>query len=246
MQETWVWFLGWKDPLEDGMVIHSSILAWRALWTEEPGGLQAIGLQRVVHDWATKHSPVGVSDMLTSSLGNFKVHLLCSCWDLSFVVCINKFFAACFQDSQVALVVNNLPANAGDTETQVWSSGQEVPLEENMATHSRFLGSRILWTEETGGLQSVGRWTWLKRLGTHAASPSASAGHHGCCHRVLPPWCKKLDKRRFLSLNSKCLCPLSTKLKWKRERDLPICFWVYYIGSKAIFSNILISYRVFN
>ena len=39
MQETWVQSLGWEDPLEEGMATHSSILAWRAPWTEEPGGL---------------------------------------------------------------------------------------------------------------------------------------------------------------------------------------------------------------
>ena len=39
--------LGWEDPLEEGMAVHSSILAWRVLWTEEPGGLQSIGSQRV-------------------------------------------------------------------------------------------------------------------------------------------------------------------------------------------------------
>ena len=41
---------GWKDPLEEGMETHSSILAWRIPWTEEPGCLQSIGLQRVGHD----------------------------------------------------------------------------------------------------------------------------------------------------------------------------------------------------
>ena len=43
VQETWVQPLGWKDPLEKGMTTHSSILAWRILWTEEPGGLQSWG-----------------------------------------------------------------------------------------------------------------------------------------------------------------------------------------------------------
>ena len=42
--------LGREDPLEEGVATHSSILAWRFLWTEEPGGLQSIGLQRVRHD----------------------------------------------------------------------------------------------------------------------------------------------------------------------------------------------------
>ena len=56
MQETWVRFLAWKDPLKKGMATHSSILAWRIPWTEEPGGLQSTGSQRVGHDWATSFS----------------------------------------------------------------------------------------------------------------------------------------------------------------------------------------------
>ena len=58
MQETWVmWvrFLGQEDLLGKGMATHSSILAWRIPWTEEPGGLQSMGSQRVRHNWATKH-----------------------------------------------------------------------------------------------------------------------------------------------------------------------------------------------
>ena len=50
MWETWVRFLSWEDPLDEGMATHSSILAWRILWTEEPGRLQSTGLQRVGHD----------------------------------------------------------------------------------------------------------------------------------------------------------------------------------------------------
>ena len=50
MQETWVLFLGWEDPLEEGMATHSSILAWRVSRTEEPGGLQSMGSHRVGHD----------------------------------------------------------------------------------------------------------------------------------------------------------------------------------------------------
>ena len=48
--ETWVQSLGGGDPLEEGMATHSSILAWRIPWTEEPGGLQSLGSQRVGHD----------------------------------------------------------------------------------------------------------------------------------------------------------------------------------------------------
>ena len=49
-QETWVPSVGREDPLEEGMATHSSILAQRILWTQEPGRLQPIGLQRIRHD----------------------------------------------------------------------------------------------------------------------------------------------------------------------------------------------------
>ena len=48
----WVRSLGWQDSLEEGMATHSSVLAWRAPWTEEPGGLQSLGSQRVGHAWS--------------------------------------------------------------------------------------------------------------------------------------------------------------------------------------------------
>ena len=58
MQKTWVWFLGQEDPLEKEMATHSSVLAWRIPWTEEPGGLQAMGLQESdMNDLVTKPPP---------------------------------------------------------------------------------------------------------------------------------------------------------------------------------------------
>ena len=51
MQETQVQSLDQENPLEKGMATHSSILAWRIPWTEEPGGLQSMGSQGVRHDW---------------------------------------------------------------------------------------------------------------------------------------------------------------------------------------------------
>ena len=59
MRETWVRSWGPEDPLEKGMATHSSILAWRIPWTEEPGRLQSMGLQRVQHDWAIFTHSVG-------------------------------------------------------------------------------------------------------------------------------------------------------------------------------------------
>ena len=56
MRETWVQSLDWEDPLEKAMAPHSRILAWKIPWTEEPGRLQSMGLQRAGHNWATSLS----------------------------------------------------------------------------------------------------------------------------------------------------------------------------------------------
>ena len=64
MRETWVRSLGWEDPLEEGMTTHFSALTWRIPWTEEPGGLQSTGLQRVGYNSATSLSiPHSTFDM---------------------------------------------------------------------------------------------------------------------------------------------------------------------------------------
>ena len=57
-QETWVRSLGHKDPLEEEMATHSSILDWRIPWAEEPGGVQSMDSQRVRLDWATEHARI--------------------------------------------------------------------------------------------------------------------------------------------------------------------------------------------
>ena len=54
MQVTWFQSLGQEDPLEKEMATDSSILAWEILWTEKPGGLQSMGLQRIRYDLVTK------------------------------------------------------------------------------------------------------------------------------------------------------------------------------------------------
>ena len=66
MQETWVRSLGWEDPLEKEMAIHSRTIAWKIPWTEEPGRLQSMGSQRAGHDWATSlHS---LNDLMMLSI----------------------------------------------------------------------------------------------------------------------------------------------------------------------------------
>ena len=83
MQETRVQFLGWEDPLEEEMATHSSILAWEIPWTEEPGGLQFVGSQRVGHNWATDtfifsfaKNVVEILPYLFSFLKNFYLFLI--------------------------------------------------------------------------------------------------------------------------------------------------------------------------
>ena len=82
MQETWVLSLNWEDFLEEGMATHSSILAWRIPWTEEPGRLQFMESQRVGHNRATKHS---TSLYLLSLHKDFKLHIC-----LNYVSCLPR------------------------------------------------------------------------------------------------------------------------------------------------------------
>ena len=65
MQETQIQSLGWENPLKKGLVTHSSILVWRIPWTEEPGGLQSTGSQRIGHERAT------IKDNMPLSLGDY-------------------------------------------------------------------------------------------------------------------------------------------------------------------------------
>ena len=97
------------------MATHSSILAWRIPWRENPGGLQSTGSQRIRHD---------LSDLAQHAHSLIK-------W----------------------LSGKNLPTKQ---ETQARSAGREDPLAKEMATHSSILAWEIPWTEERGGLQSMG------------------------------------------------------------------------------------------
>ena len=68
MQETWVQSLEQEDPLEEEMATHSSILAWEIPWTEEPGGLQFMGSQRVRHDLMSKQQQQTQATLLKDSV----------------------------------------------------------------------------------------------------------------------------------------------------------------------------------
>ena len=71
MQETWILSLGRDDPLEEEMATYSSILAWESPWTEEPGGVQSIVLQKLGHDWTSKHTHIRNGSLSLLSLSVF-------------------------------------------------------------------------------------------------------------------------------------------------------------------------------
>ena len=89
-QDMWVWSLGREDALEKEMATHSSILAWRTPWTEEPGELQSIGSQRVGHDWgdlACKHSRTKSKPLLRYILANTRIRASKFChWSVNYLL----------------------------------------------------------------------------------------------------------------------------------------------------------------
>ena len=72
MQEMQIWSLGQENPLEKEMTTHFSVLTWEIPWSEEPGGLQSMGLQRVGHDWMTiqqeQEQETDISTLKTSAV----------------------------------------------------------------------------------------------------------------------------------------------------------------------------------
>ena len=176
MWEMWVWYLGWEDLLEESMATHSTILAWRIPWTEEPDELQSVESQsRTWLKWLGRHSRIYV----------YVLGLSCSTWDLSLwpegfslvVMCRLSSCGVRAPGSEgsvvvvhglscpmtlglplVAQLVENPPAMQ---ETWVWSLGwEDSPEKGTAATHSSILARRIPWTVESMGLQRVGHnWT---------------------------------------------------------------------------------------
>ena len=119
------------------MATHSSILAWRTPWTEEPGGLQSMGSPRVRHDW--------------SDLAHMHIDISGVPWWLR-----RKEFTCQFRRHR--------------------SLGQEDLLEKEMATHCSILTWEVPWTEEPGGLQSMG--SRLQRVG-HDLGPKQQQPRFG-------------------------------------------------------------------
>ena len=144
MQETQLRPVDQEDPLERGMAMHSSILAQRIQWTEEPGGLQSTGSQRIGHDWAT-NTFTNTQKIIINYVIKF---LFPSVWQIEHLSSKNRA-------SLVAQLVKNPPAML---DTWVQTLGWEEPPEKGKATHSSFLAWRISWTV---GSQRVGHTEWL-------------------------------------------------------------------------------------
>ena len=144
LQETWFRSLDWEDPLEKGTATYSRILAWKIPRTGEPGGLQAMGLQRVGHDRATCTFTLSFLD---NSTGKESV---CNSGDPGSILGSGRstgegtgYPLQHSWASLVAQLVKNPPAMR---ETCIWSLGWEDALEKGKATHSSILGWRIPWT----------------------------------------------------------------------------------------------------
>ena len=164
IQETQVRSLGQEDPLEKKMATHSSILAWRIPWTEEPGRLQSMRSQRVGHNWAANT----FTFMMKYDGGGLVAKLCPIIWNIVITKQLGLYGG--FPGSSHA---KESSCNTGD---QVRSLGWEDPLEKEMATHFSFLAWRIPWTEKPGGVgrgatvhkvEKIGH-DWIDLAHTHA------------------------------------------------------------------------------
>ena len=155
------------------MTTNSSILAWRIPRTEEPGGLQSIGSQRVVHNWACGHDN-GMALILSCSTMGFPVSSAgkepsCNAGDPDFIPgsgrSAGEGIGYPLQYSWTSLVAQMVKNLRVMQQTWVWSLGWKDPLEKGTATHSNILARRIPWAEEPGRLHTVHgitkNWTWL-------------------------------------------------------------------------------------
>ena len=123
------------------MATYSRILAWESPWTEELGGLQSMGSQKVREDLATKESTCNAGDpRLIPGLGR----------------ATGEEIGYSLQYSWTSLLAQTVKNPSAMLETWIRSLGLKDPLEKGTATHSSILAWRIPWTEEPGRPQSMG------------------------------------------------------------------------------------------
>ena len=107
MWETQVRSLGWEDPLEKKMATHSSTLAWKIPWTEEPGGLQSMGSQRVRQGWTTKLSTFSFAKSFNPDPNSFQ-KFLCTFSFVFYTEVPIKMYVYCHQEYHWYIVIFRL------------------------------------------------------------------------------------------------------------------------------------------
>ena len=135
LQEKRVWPLSQKDPLEEGTTTHSSILAWRIPWAEDPSGLQSIGSQRVRHDWsnwACTHTHG------TKKVFNYKTDLWAGA---EMVAVIYPVIYPC------ACMVSNF--SRAWLLVTLWTVGRQAPLSMGLSKHEYWSGLSCLPSGES-------------------------------------------------------------------------------------------------
>ena len=126
MKATWVPSPGQEDPLEKDMATHSSILARRIPWTEEPGGLQSMGSQRVRHEWSDRACPLRTDICLLN---------------MFFMLCINKYSIL-----ELGGILPELLKHHYITGEDSWDSGGEGTLPRSPSTSATPVGVSLLCT----------------------------------------------------------------------------------------------------
>ena len=185
MRKAWVPSLGWEDLLEKGMATHSNILAWRILWTEEPGGLSFWGSQRVGHDW----SNLGWTDGRCTCC--LFIKWLKIIWDIMQIICGE----GTGDPLQYSCLENPMDGGAwwaavhGVAKSRTRLSDFTFTfhfhaLEKEMATHSGLLAWRIPGTGEPRGLPSMGSY----RVGHDWHDLAAAAAAYNLRYHEITFW----------------------------------------------------------
>ena len=151
MQETWVWSLGLEDSLKKGTATHSSILAWKTPWTEDPGGLQSLESlesQRVRHDWASEYYNVVIYAHLTDWDTKVKVKVPQSCPTLCDPMCC---------------IVHGIQARTPELVDFPFSRGSSQPRDQTQVSHTAD-GFFTIWATREAQEYWSGSLSLLQRI----------------------------------------------------------------------------------